>query len=148
MGVGQERGLKEKPLSFSDRTSGDFSDMLVGDGAGDIPENTFPMGSGDQGTEFVFLVLCFVVSEAGHGLAEFRNQFVMDFGAGIDPAGGGTVLTRIVEPELTDGGDYFLEVGIVKYDDRGFAPQFQVGSLDVRCCARQDMGAGGDASGQ
>ena len=146
VGSGQNRGFEEESFSCNRGASGYFLDVLGLGGTGDIAENPFAVGGGDEWAEFIVRVFGLVVLERGHGFTEFADEVIVNLGAGIDSASGGTILACIVEAELADGGDEFGEIGIVENKHGGFPAQFEVGSFNIGGGGGENMGTGSDAS--
>ncbi len=67
--------------------------------------------------------------QARHRCAQLLNQRIVNTFLGIDTAGGGTVLTRVVVAKGPYPLHHRVEVGIVKDDNRRFAPQLHVGAF-------------------
>ncbi|MNZ51760.1 hypothetical protein D3C78_695840 [compost metagenome] len=86
--------------------------------------------------------------DGGHGLRHGRDELVVDLALGIDAAGGGAVLSGVVEAEGANARHHGLQIRIVEDDDRCLTPQLQVGALHGAGGALQDLLAGGDVTGQ
>ena len=64
-----------------------------------------------------------------HGARQVGDQIVVDLLAGIDAAGRGAVLARVVVAERLDAGDDRSQVGVVEHDHRRLAAELKMRAL-------------------
>jgi hypothetical protein len=58
------------------------------------------------------------------------DQIVVDLLAGVDAAGRGAVLARVVEAERLEAGDDLTEISVVEDDDRRLAAELKMRALE------------------
>ena len=86
--------------------------------------------------------------QAGNRGAEFFHQLVINPGLGVNPAGGGAVLTGIIETKGPYALHHRVDIRIIKDDNRRFPAQFHMGTLNRRRGVADNMRAGGNRTGQ
>ncbi len=94
-----------------------------------------------------FVVVGQIVFDAFDRGGQVGDEIVVDFLAGVEAAGGGAVLSGIVEAEGLDAFDDGGDIGIVENHDGGLAAQFQMGALDGGHRGLNRPLAGRDAAG-
>ena len=125
-----------------------IDDVLHFQRALDERRDARPLAGGDERAEVVLVVVRLIELERFRGGGEFSDELVVDLLAGVDAAGGGAVLARVVIAEnlhaLDDGG----EIGVVEHDDRRLAAKFEMRALDGLGGGGEHLLARRDVAGQ
>ncbi|MNZ75782.1 hypothetical protein D3C78_942680 [compost metagenome] len=146
--IGQHRGLKEEAITGHRLATGDQANMRLGDGPLDHGRHPVAVLGSDQRAQFGVRVVLQTVLDTRYSLAEFLHELLVDAALGIDAAGGGAVLACVVEAEGADAFDGGIDIGIVENNHRSLAAQLHVHALHALGGAGDDVGTGGDGTGQ
>ena len=147
-GAGEQRRLEVIARAVSPTAAGDHLNVRQRPCGFHRRANALKMGQRAQRTQFGGSVLRRPHFQAGHRRPKFLHQLVIDTLLGVDPAGGRAVLAGVVKTEGPHPIHHRIDVRIVKKDHWRLTAQLHVGAFNRRGGMANDMGSGGNRSGQ